>query len=119
MNFTYNLSETEYLVFKTQVSHFELFSGHEGGGELKKIANYRGGKWIFDSFEQQKLFWFLFTMFKNDFGKALKQYIRSLNEKPKTYVIKCAKRRFDIKIQRMKRGWSNWFYSSFYQSNRF
>ena len=119
MNFTYNLSETEYLVFKTQVSHFELFSGHEGGGELKKIANYRGGKWIFDSFEQQKLFWFLFTMFKNDFGKALKQYIRSLNEKPKTYVIKCAKRRFDIKIQKMKRGWTNWFYSSFYQSNRF
>ena len=43
MNFTYNLSETEYLVFKTQMSHFELYSGHEAAGELKKIANYKGG----------------------------------------------------------------------------
>jgi len=110
MNFTYNLSETEYLVFKQQLNYFELFSGHEGGGELKKIANYRGGKWFWDSFEQKKLFWFLFSMFKADFGKALKQYIRSLSEKPKTYVIKCAKRRFDIKVQRMKRNWENWFY---------
>jgi hypothetical protein len=56
-------------------------------------------------------------MFKNDFGKALKKYTKSLNEKPKTYVINCAKRRFDIKVQKIKRGWSNWFYS-FYEGNR-
>ena len=36
MNFMYNLSETEYLVFKTQLSCIELFSGYEGSGELKK-----------------------------------------------------------------------------------
>jgi hypothetical protein len=117
MNYTYNLSDTEYIVFKTHNDHFELYSGHEGGGDLKKIANYKGGKWLFDSFDQKKLFWFLFTMFKNDFGKALKKYTKSLNEKPKTYVIKCAKRRFDIKVQKIKRGWSNWFYS-FYEGNR-
>jgi len=117
MNYVYSLSDTEYIVFKTHNDHFELFSGHEGGGDLKKIANYKGGKWLFDSFDQKKLFWFLFTMFKNDFGKALKKYTKSLNEKPKTYVIKCAKRRFDIKVQKIKRGWSNWFYS-FYEGNR-
>jgi len=110
MNFVYNLSDTEYLVFKSQRECFELYSGHEGGGELKKIANYKGGKWFFDSFEQKKLFWFLFSMFKADFGKALKKYSRSLDEKPKTYVIKCAKRRFDIKVQKMKRSWNDWFY---------
>ena len=38
-------------------------------------------------------------------------------EKPKTYVITCSKRRFDIKVQKMKRDWSNWFYS-FYEGNR-
>lgn len=110
MNFMYNLNDTEYLVFKTQLNCVELFSGYEGGGELKKIANYKGGKWVFDSFNQQKLFWFLFNMFKPQFGKALKAYMRSLDEKPKTYVIKCAKRRFDIKIQKMKKSWENWFY---------
>ena len=110
MNFVYNLSDTEYLVFKSQRECFELYSGHEGGGELKKIANYKGGKWFFDSFEQKKLFWFLFSMFKVDFGRALKKYSKSLDEKPKTYVIKCAKRRFDIKVQKMKRSWNDWFY---------
>ena len=114
MNFTYNLSETEYLVFKTQRDYFELFSGHEAS-ELKKIASFKGGKWKFDSFEQKKLFWFLYSIFKADFGKALKQYIRSTNEKPKTYVIQCAKRRFDIKIQKMKRNWDNWFYGLYYR----
>jgi len=110
----YNLSETEYLVFKTHSKCIELFSGYEGSGELKKIANYKDGKWIFDSFDQQKLFWFLFGMFKPKFGKALRAYMKSLNEKPKTYTIKCAKRRFDIKIQRLKKNWSNWFYDTFY-----
>ena len=113
MNFTYNLSETEYLVFKPNHNYFEVYSGHEAS-ELKKIANYKGGKWIFDSYDQKKLFWFLFSIFKADFGKALKQYIRSLNEKPKIYVVVCAKRRFDIKTQKIKRSWGNWFYNTFY-----
>lgn len=114
MNFMYNLSETEYLVFKTQQNYFELFSGYEGGGELKKIANYRGGKYSFDSFEQKKLFWFLFNMFKPHFGRALKLYIKSLDERPKIYVLKCAKRRFDIKVQRLRKNWSSWVYNTFY-----
>ena len=114
MNFTYNLSETEYLVFKPNHNYFELYSGHEAGSDLKKIANYKGGKWVFDGYEQKKLFWFLYSIYKNDFGKALKQYIRSLDEKPKTYVVICAKRRFDIKIHKFKRSWDNWFYSTFY-----
>lgn len=109
--FTYNLSDTEYLVFKTQRDCFELFSAHEGGGaDMKKIAIYKGGRWVFESYEQQKMFWFLFNMFKNQFGKALKSYSRATTEKPQTYVFTCAKRRFDIKIQKIKRGWDNWFY---------
>jgi len=109
--FTYNLSETEYLVFKTQRDCFELFSAHEGGGaDMKKIATYKGGRWLFESFEQQKMFWFLFDMFKYKFGKAMKAYSRSTEEKPQTYVFTCAKRRFDIKVQKIKRGWDNWFY---------
>jgi hypothetical protein len=112
--FVYNLSETEYLTFKTQRDHFELYSGHEAGGDLKRIAIYRGGKWLFESYDQQKLFWFLFNMFKKQFGKAMKAYVRSLNEKPKTYVIICAKRRIDIKVQKLKRDWDNWFYNFFY-----
>lgn len=115
--FTYHLSETEYLVFKTYNNYFELFSGHEGGAELKKIANYKGGKWNFDSYDQQKLFWFLFTMFKADFGKAIRRFSKSLDERPKTYVFVCAKRRFDVKVQKMKRGWNNWFYN-LYEGNR-
>lgn len=109
--FTYNLSDTEYLVFKTQRDCFEVFSAHEGGGaDMKKIATYQGGRWLFESFEQQKMFWFLFNMFKYQFGKAMKAYSRSLVEKPQTYVFTCAKRRFDIKVQKIKRGWDNWFY---------
>jgi hypothetical protein len=49
-----------------------------------------------------------------DFGKALKQYTKSLEERPKTYIITCAKRRIDIKITKMKRNWFNWFYNNFY-----
>ena len=113
-NFIYNLSETEYLVFKSQRDYFELFSGHEGSSVNSKLATYRGCKWYFEDFHQQKLFWFLFNIYKKDFGKALKQYIRSLNEKPKTYMVTCAKRRVDIKITKMKRNVWDWFYGTFY-----
>jgi hypothetical protein len=112
--FIYNLSETEYLVFKSQRDYFELFSGHEGSSVNSKLATYRGGKWFFEDFHQQKLFWFLFNIYKKDFGKALKQYIRSLNEKPKTYIVTCAKRKIDIKITKMKRSIWDWVYGTFY-----
>jgi hypothetical protein len=109
--FIYNLSDTEYLVFKTQRDCFELYSGHEGTSNNTKIATYKGGEWVFSDYNEKKLFWFLFSIYKNDFGKALKQYIRSLNEKPKIYVIECAARRFNIKITKIKRNISNKFYN--------
>ena len=112
--FIYNLSETEYLVFKSQRDHFELFSGHEGSATNSKLATYRGGKWLFEDYNQKKLFWFLFNIYKKDFGKALKQYIRSQQEKPKTLIFTCAKRRVDIKITKLKRNVWDWFYGTFY-----
>jgi hypothetical protein len=54
-NFIYNLSETEYLVFKPQRDHFELFSGHEGSATNSKLATYRGGKWKFEDYNQQEI----------------------------------------------------------------
>jgi len=108
--FTYNLSDTEYLVFKTQQNHFEVFSGHEGGGETTKLGTFRGGKWIWDSFDQYKMFWKLYNLFTEQFGKALKAYNRSLKEKPKMYEFYCVRRRFSIKVTKIKRGWENWFY---------
>ena len=116
--FTYSLSETEYLGFKTQKDHFELYSGHEGGGEPSKIATFRGGKWIWESFEQQKIFWRLYDLFTNDFGRAIKAYNRSLKEKPAMYEFQCVRRKFSLKITRIKRGWNNWFYDTFYTRNR-
>ena len=70
--FTYNLSDTEYLVFKTQQNHFEVFSGHEGGGETTKLGTFRGGKWIWDSFDQYKMFWKLYICLQNSLVKHLK-----------------------------------------------
>ena len=112
--FIYNLSETEYLVFKPRRDHFELYSGYEGSSTNSKLATYRGGKWSFEDYNQKKLFWFLFNIYKKDFSKALKQYIRSQQDKPKTYIITCAKRRFDIKITKMKRSMWSWVYETFY-----
>ncbi len=66
------------------------------------------------SIHQQKLFWFLFNIYKKDFGKALKQYIRSQQDKPKTLIFTCAKRRVDIKITKLKRNMWDWFYGTFY-----
>lgn len=108
--FTYNLSETEYLVFKPQIDHFELYSGHEAGGELTKLATFRGGKWIWDSFDQYKMFWKIYSLFTEQFGKAVKAYNRSLKEKPKMYEFSCVRRKFSIRITKLKRGWENWFY---------
>ena len=117
--FIYNLSETEYLVFKSQRDCFELYSGHESSATNTKLATYKSGKWTFEDYNQKKLFWFLFNIYKKDFGKALKQYIRSLDEKPKTYMVTCAKRRVEIKVQKLKRNWNNWFFNTFYSNRRY
>ena len=74
----------------------------------------RNGKWRFEDYNQRKLFFFLFNIYKKDFGKALKQYVRSLEQRPKTYMITCAKRRVDIKVTKMKRNLADWFYETFY-----
>jgi len=116
--FTYNLSETEFLVFHTTQSNFELYSGHDGSTDRTKIATYQTGKWKFDDFQQKKLFWFLFGIYKQEFGKALKAYMRSLREKPSMYEFSCVTRRINIKVTRMKRGWENWFYGFFWQNRK-
>jgi hypothetical protein len=111
--FSFSLSETESLVFRTEQDKFLLFSKHESSQETQ-IATYIGGKWYFDNFQQRKLFFFLYNIYKIEFGKALKSYIKSIQEKPKTYIITCAKRRIDIKVTKAKRNVSNWFYNNFY-----
>lgn len=111
--FTYHLSETDSLFFKTYPDHFAIFSKHESTVETK-IAEMRDGKWRFEDYNQRKLFFFLFNIYKKDFGKAIKLYVKSQEEKPKTYMIACAKRRVDIKITKMKRSWANFFYDTFY-----
>jgi len=111
--FSYSLSETESLIFRTEQSKCYIFSKHEGTQE-KQIATYSGGKWLFDSYDQRKLFFFLFSIYKKEFGKALKSYIHSLKEKPKMYEFTCVRRRFNIKITKTKSKISNWFYRTFY-----
>jgi len=108
--FTYNLSETEYLTFHTHRDCLEIYSGHDGATIKTKIATYRAGKWEFDDYKQQKLFWFLFGIYKSEFGKAFKMYIRTLKEKPQMYEFSCVRRRISIKVTKLKRNWENWFY---------
>jgi hypothetical protein len=114
--FNYNISQTEYLHFKTQPNCFELYSGHEAGGQPQKLASHKGGKWVFDDFNQKRLFFTLFDLYRNEFFKAFKSYQRSLMEKPALYEFKCVRRRFSIKVTKLKRGWSNWFVDMFYPS---
>ena len=114
MSFIYDLSSTEYLVFKSNRDGFELFSGHEGSTSWEKIATYQCGRWKWDGFNERKLFWFLYSIYKNQFGKALKSYMRSLKEKPATWELSCVRRRFSIKVTKLKRDWNDWFYDTFY-----
>ena len=108
--FSYNLSESEYLVFQTHLNHFELYSSHEGSTEKSKMATYKGGKWVFESYQQKKLFWFLYGIYKDQFYRAIKAYNRSLKEKPALYEFSCIRRKFNIKITKLRRGCSDWFY---------
>jgi hypothetical protein len=114
MNFIYNLSQTEYLQFKTQKGYFELYSGYEAGGQPQKLADHRGGKWVFEDFNQRTLFFTLFNLYRNEFFKAFKSYQRSLREKPSLYEFSCVRRKFSIRVTKLKKGWANWFYNVFY-----
>ena len=105
-----NLTPEELEKLQSILQKYEEASFRAGQYTIE-IATYKGGKWVFSDYNEKKLFWFLFSIYKNDFGKALKQYIRSLDEKPKTYMIECAARRFNIKITKLKRNISNKFYN--------
>ena len=111
--FIYNLSETEYLVFKPNHNYFEVYSGHEAS-ELKKIANYKGGKWIFENMHQRQFFFLLFDQYKVQFGKAVKAYNISLREKPHLYEFRCLRSRVSLKISRIKRSLWQSMYNTFY-----
>jgi hypothetical protein len=102
-------------MFKTFHDKFELYSGYEGGGEQTKIATFQSGKWSWSGFEQHKMFWSLYKSFTEEFGKAVKMYNRSLKEKPSLYEFSCVRRRFSIKVTKLKRGWENWFYGLYPQ----
>lgn len=107
--FSYSIAETECLVFKTELDHFHLYSKHESTSE-SHIATYKGGKWIFENMQQRQFFFLLFKQYKVQFGKAVKAYNRSLKEKPRLYEFRCLRSRFSLKVGRLKRGWTNWFF---------
>jgi hypothetical protein len=100
--FSFYLSETDALFFKTFSTHFEVFSKHESSNEIK-IAEMRGGKWGFEDYHQRKLFFHIYSAYRKQFGKAIRQYSRSLNTKPKTYVFTCFKRKVAINIFKLKK----------------
>ena len=110
----YSLSDTEFLVFKTFKDHLEIFSGHDGSADRTKIANFVNGKWVFDDYNQRKLFFFLFSIYKKKFYHAIKFYNHSLIERPKTYVFTCAKRRISIKITKLRNKMFDSIYNTFY-----
>jgi hypothetical protein len=41
-----------------------------------------------------------------------------LKEKPALYEFSCVRRRFSLKVTKLKHNWSNWFYDTFYVNNR-
>ncbi len=114
--FSYNLSDTECLLFNPIPNGFELYSSAEGLSEKKKVAVYKAGEWLFENFSQQSTFWQLFSMYRNSFGKAFKAYHRSLKEKPAMYEFQCVRRRFSIRVTKVKRGWWQWMYNTFYEN---
>jgi hypothetical protein len=67
--FIYNLSDTEYLLFHTRENNFEVFSGHEGISESKKIAIYKGGKWVFEDLIKSSYFLFYLLCIKTSSEK--------------------------------------------------
>jgi hypothetical protein len=103
------LSETETLIYKQYPSYFELYSMHDGTSNEVKIGTYSAGKWVFDDRTQRNLFFILFNAYKRQFGKVIKLYNIYINSKnrPKNYVLTCAKRKVNIKVTKMKRNCFN------------
>jgi hypothetical protein len=116
------LSETETLIYRQYPAYrqylprFELYSMHENTSNETKIGTYAGGKWLFDDRAQRNLFFVLFNAHKKQFGKVIKVYNSSINSKdrPKNYVFTCAKRKFNIKVTKIKRSCTNFILDAFY-----
>lgn len=111
--FTYSLTDTENLVFNGNASKFDIFSKPEGGNQ-DLIAHFNGGKWSFDNHQQRQLFLTLFDNNRQGFYKGVKSFFRSLKEKPKLYEFTCVRRRFNIKITKMKNSLWDKIYGTFY-----
>ena len=101
---TYNLSEQESLILKKQSEAIEFFNKHESIAELIKIGSYRDGRWLFDDYNQQALFFKLFSLYRKQFYKAIKLYNYSLKTQDYFYTFICAKRKINIKIVKLTRG---------------
>ena len=111
--FSYPLSETESLVFRTELDCFHVYSKHESTQE-SHIATYKGGKWEFENPQQRQFFFLMFNNYKEQFGRAVKAYNRSLKEKPHLYEFRCLRSKFSLRVSRVKRNVNNWLYSTFY-----
>jgi hypothetical protein len=98
-NYYYHLNISEVLIFKTHTDCFEIFSKHESSPETK-IAEMRNGKWVFEDFYQQKLFFHLFNENRTTFWKAIKCYGRNIKTKTKKNIFTCFKRKTKIKIKK-------------------
>lgn len=115
------LSETETLIYRQYPAYiqypprFELYSMHENTSNEIKIGTYTGGKWLFDDHAQRNLFFILFNAHKKQFGKVIKIYNSAITSKdrPKNYVFTCAKRKFNIKVTKLKRSCTNLILDAF------
>lgn len=111
--FSYPLAETESLVFRTELTHFDVFSKHESTQE-RHIGTFKDGKWVFENLQQRQFFFLLFDQHRLNFGKAIKAYNRSLKEKPHLYEFRCIRKKFTLKISRIKRNVWQSVYNTFY-----
>lgn len=112
-SFTYSITDTENLIFSGESHNFKIHSKPEGGSQ-ELIAYYKGGKWGFDNHQQRKLFLCLFDNNRPGFFKAFKAFQRSFKERPKLYEFTCIRRRFHIKVTRLRAGLWESLYNTFY-----
>lgn len=99
--FTYSLTETENLIFTGSASNFQIYSKAESSSK-ELIARFITGKWSFDNLQQRQLFMLLFDNNRIEFYKAYKAYMRSFKDKPKLYEFTCIRRKFSIRVTKLK-----------------
>lgn len=111
--FIYSLTDTENLIFIGNTSQFDIFSKPEGGIH-ERIARFNGGKWEFDNHQQRQLFLILFDNNRKGFFRGIKSFRNSLKERPKLYEFTCIRRKFNIRISKIKNSFWEIVYSTFY-----